>query len=107
MARILIPTALRQFTEQQDAVEVNGATRISPSWTSASCSTSRMTRASPSATPGEPTMPGTVSVIPSDTRSHSCTRSVVMPNSMIVTGSVTAFGAKPRAGGGVQRRSPW
>ena len=26
MAKILIPTALRQFTEQQDSVEVTGAT---------------------------------------------------------------------------------
>ena len=36
---------------------VNGATRISPSLTSASCLTSRITRAVPSTRPGEPAMP--------------------------------------------------
>jgi hypothetical protein len=35
-------------------VDVNGATRISPSWMSRSCATSSITRATPSAIPGDP-----------------------------------------------------
>ena len=97
--------AIRPNTGVQ-LVEVKGATRISPSCKSSSCSMSRITRAGPSTTPAEPAIPGIVSVaVPSDVWSHSCTRSVVIPQCMIVTGSVTASGAWSSAGGGAQRRS--
>ena len=67
--------------------------------------TRRITRARPSATPGEAANPvSTPSPAPFADESHSWTRSVVIPKSMIVCGSVIASGTWPRAGGGAHSR---
>ena len=84
--------------------EVTGATRISPGSSSPSRSTSRITRAGPSTTPGDPAKPVIVAAASASSAAHACTRSVVMPHSMIVIGSVIVSGTEPSAGGGVNRR---
>ncbi len=84
--------------------EVTGATRISPGSRSPSRSTSRITRAGPSTVPGEPPKPVIVAPSSRSGAAHACTRSVVIPQSMIVIGSVIASGTEPSAGGGVNLR---
>src|SRR4051812_45607878 len=68
--------------------EVTGATRISPSASLPMSRTSRMTRAVPSTTPDEPAKPVKVAPVESSADAHSRTRSLVIPQSMIVMGSV-------------------
>ena len=83
---------------------VSGATRISPSCKSAMPSADRMTRAGPSATPGEaakPVSPPSSCAPPS----HCLTLSEVTPQSITVNGSVITSGGVPRAGGADQFRS--
>ena len=83
---------------------VSGATSTSPSRRSPIPSADRMTRAGPSATPGEaakPERPPSACAPPS----HCRTLSEVMPQSMTVNGSVMTSGGTPRAGGGDHCRS--
>jgi len=81
---------------------VSGATRISPSRTSLIWSGPKMTRAGPSSTPGEAAMPLSVPSSLAPPPSQLAIESDVMPQSMIVNGSVTTSGGTPRAGDGFQ-----
>src|ERR671910_771420 len=78
---------------------VRGATRIWPAWTSPIWSAEKITRAGPSATPGEAAKPLRLpSPPPSPAPSHCLTLSPVMPQSMMVNGSVTTSGGRRRPG---------
>ena len=80
---------------------VSGATRISPSRTWSICAGLDTTRAGPSAIPGEAAIPvSTPGSSPPPTDSHWAMLSSVMPQSMMVNGSVTRSGGTPSAGGG-------
>src|SRR5450759_4911855 len=95
-ARILLKTGVQLG-------EVIVQTKISPSWIELMSSTLSTTLAGPSATPPEPAKPESVlESCPPAGFSHSSTRSVVMPQSMTVKGSVMTSGGGPSAGGGVQ-----
>src|SRR6516225_10221515 len=83
---------------------VSGATSTSPSRSSAIPSADRMTRAGPSATPGEAAKPASPPAA-SGPPSHCRTLSEVMPQSMTVNGSVMTSGGTPSAGGGDHWRS--
>ncbi len=83
---------------------VSGAMSTSPSRRSPIPSAVRITRAGPSATPGEAAKPDKPPA-PEEPPSHCRTLSEVMPQSMMVNGSVITSGGTPRAGGGDHCRS--
>ena len=87
---------------------VSGATRISPCCTSPIWSAEKITRAGPSAMPGEAAKPFREPSSPAPPPSHAETLSEVMPQSMTVNGSVMTSGGTPMAGVGFQAdRAAW
>ena len=98
-----VTTAPRRSNTGPQLGAVPRVTRISPSWTAARSAVSITTRAMPSARPGEAAMPVSSS-LSSEPDSHAPTRSVVIPNSMIVNGSVMTAGGSFIAGVHCHRR---